>query len=102
MLMYSPEEPQKSRNISREEFYENKNWHEIKKRYFCGESPKQIAKDYPDITERQITNRAFRYKWREAKAMINLAIEKGIEDTLMQIAERVEKITLKLLDDFLA
>jgi hypothetical protein len=59
------------------------NWVEIEKRYCSDEPPVQIARDYRDLTSRQIQQKAYREGWKREKKRIK-------ESVPQQVLEQVE------------
>lgn len=75
------------------------NWTEIEARYRCGEPPREIAKDYKDMTPAKISYKASTNGWSKDKTnKTNEKVESLISSFYERVRSKLDRLTEKNID----
>ncbi len=73
-------------------------WTKIKAEYLQGVTPQMLAKKYK-LTEKQISDKAYRDKWKDEKAKIYEKTRKNIQDKIQALSNNALEVLSEVMND---
>lgn len=72
-------------------------WTKIKAEYLQGVTPQMLAKKYK-LTEKQVSDKAYREKWKDEKAKINEKTRENLQDKIQSLTNNALEVLCEVMN----